>query len=76
MIYQWIETIREFLSKITLQTGEAEISVIENELPLPNNVAENFQYQVPNIIHGETITDRKSVFQGHAATVHSTEQVR
>ncbi|GFY71698.1 protein IMPACT [Trichonephila inaurata madagascariensis] len=31
--------------------------------------------ELPTVYHGETIVDRKSVFQGHAATVVSLEQV-
>lgn len=31
---------------------------------------------VPRIFHGETIADRKSIFQGHAARVENVEQVK
>lgn len=30
----------------------------------------------PEITHGEIITDRKSVFQGHAAAVRSIDEIK
>ncbi|KAG8225827.1 hypothetical protein J437_LFUL005634 [Ladona fulva] len=33
-------------------------------------------YETPPITHGEPITDRKSVFQGHSATIVTVGQVR
>lgn len=32
--------------------------------------------QCPDIVHGEPLTDRKSTFQAHAATVYSKQEVR
>lgn len=32
--------------------------------------------ELPAVIHGEVLTDRKSSFQGHVARVHSAHQVK
>lgn len=70
VIFQWIEKIRECLSEFKV-LPEPEIELLEEDVAVESIVDE-----VPTIIQGEVITDRKSVFQGHAALVHSTDQVR
>jgi hypothetical protein len=42
-------------------------------IPPPSN--EEGREQALDIVHGEPLTDRKSTFQAHVASVHSTEEV-
>ena len=75
MIFQWIEKIRECLSEFKVEPEpEEELPLLEEEINIA--AVDSFEFEIPEITHGEIITDRKSVFQGHAASVHSVEQVR
>ncbi|CAG9792389.1 unnamed protein product [Diatraea saccharalis] len=69
VIYQWVEKIREYLQSI--KTEEPEKKVV-NVTPS----VEEMHVNCPEITHGDVIVDRKSVFQGHAAVVHSLEDVK
>lgn len=69
VIFQWVETVREVLQNMT--TPEPEKKVI-NVIP----ALENLEISCPEIIHGEVIADRKSIFQGHAAKVESVSDVK
>lgn len=84
IIYQWIEKIKEILqSKFGLHATEEEEETVSKKKHKRNKqkvVQETLvvplAVQVPDIIHGEIITDRKSTFQGHVATITSVEEVR
>ncbi|KAL4716764.1 hypothetical protein ACJJTC_001920 [Scirpophaga incertulas] len=70
IIYQWVEKIREVLQNMgTPKTVDAINKVVEKI-----NISK-VTLNCPEITHGQVITDRKSTFQGHAARVHSVEDV-
>ncbi|KAF9423679.1 hypothetical protein HW555_001005 [Spodoptera exigua] len=76
VVFQWVEKIREVLQTIKPAKREANRKKDRSKSKSPPTLqptqAEN---EVPEIIHGEVIVDRKSIFQGHAAEVHSIEDV-
>ncbi|KAJ8682051.1 hypothetical protein QAD02_017843 [Eretmocerus hayati] len=76
VIYQWVERIREELQSFMANPTD-EVLPIEpwevEEIPINN---EEDTSVCPTIVHGEVILDRKSSFQGHAAVVFSSKQVR
>ncbi|XP_013147870.1 PREDICTED: protein IMPACT-like [Papilio polytes] len=70
VIYQWVEKIRETLLQI--KPKEEKVNNIQvEEIPDLTELVIN----CPVITHGEVIVDRKSSFQGHAAEVHSIDDV-
>ncbi|KAH9635289.1 hypothetical protein HF086_001945 [Spodoptera exigua] len=77
VVFQWVEKIREVLQTIKPAKREANRKKDRSKSKSPPTLqptqAEN---EVPEIIHGEVIVDRKSIFQGHAAEVHSIEDVK
>ncbi|XP_028178423.1 protein IMPACT-like [Ostrinia furnacalis] len=71
VIYQWVEAIRECLMNMKTPSPEPE-----TELELPESIDRlKLSIECPAITHGAVLTDRKSNFQGHAAEVHSIEEV-
>ncbi|XP_023247468.1 protein IMPACT-like [Copidosoma floridanum] len=75
VIFQFIEKIREeFSSSLELEDQLKDLT-ISKPIPIEND-NEDRLFECPEIIHGETMIDRKSSFQGHTATVFSVEQVR
>ncbi|KAL0810888.1 hypothetical protein ABMA28_010191 [Loxostege sticticalis] len=71
VIYQWVETIREFLQNMRAPSPEPED---KSKSPSPVDMS-RLEISCPPITHGSVLTDRKSNFQGHAAEVHSVEEV-
>lgn len=87
IIYQWIEKIKDILqSKVSLADVEEEETVCKKKQKyryhkhkqkvVQETLVVPLAVQVPEIIHGEIITDRKSTFQGHVATITSVDEVR
>lgn len=80
VLFQWIEQLRSILQaksqslteEENLEVLDASSSFVEDDQALSLDTA----YETPPVIHGEVITDRKSVFQGHVTTVFSVDQVR
>ncbi|KAJ2944856.1 hypothetical protein O0L34_g1748 [Tuta absoluta] len=72
VIYQWVEKIRETLQSIKSQETEKKIESSPVDVGLDLS---QLEINCPEITHGEVIIDRKSSFQGHAAEVHSIEDV-
>ncbi|XP_072946484.1 protein IMPACT-A-like [Epargyreus clarus] len=72
VIYQCVEKIRELLLSIKPPEVEKkkQIKPVEQEIDLTQ-----LEINCPEIIHGEVIIDRKSSFQGHAAEVHSLDDI-
>lgn len=76
ILYQWIEAAKDVLQ------GKSKHNNTENHLEDlkdiddPNTSLNIKPADVPTITNGEIITDRKSVFQGHVATVTSVNQVK
>lgn len=80
VIYQWVEKIRE--ESLNLNRPEPK-KVEDNHEDSSANLTENLEESIkienekcPEIFHGEVIVDRKSSFQGHAAQVHSVDDVK
>ncbi|XP_013186771.1 protein IMPACT [Amyelois transitella] len=71
VIYQWVEKIREVLE--TMKSPEPEKKPKPAVDPIDIS---QLEISCPPITHGEVIIDRKSSFQGHAAEVHSVEDVK
>lgn len=69
VLFQWIERLKEIISEIQSDT---EVTITD-ELP---KVERKKEFTFKNAVHGPTINDRKSVFQGHAANVSSELQVK
>ncbi|XP_011497891.1 PREDICTED: protein IMPACT-like isoform X2 [Ceratosolen solmsi marchali] len=77
VIFQWIEKIREELQSLYSKsieklTNNDYMNVKSNKLLTTSET----EITCPIISHGEVISDRKSSFQGHAAIVRSSCQVR
>ncbi|GFY48483.1 protein IMPACT [Trichonephila inaurata madagascariensis] len=79
ILYQWIVKIQDFIEELednnldTKSTRNCDSNIpVAQEIDTCNMQKE----ELPTVYHGETIVDRKSVFQGHAATVVSLEQAK
>ncbi|KAJ8708740.1 hypothetical protein PYW08_010122 [Mythimna loreyi] len=71
VVFQWVEKIREVLQAIKPPEKKEKakpraVEVLDKTL---------ININCPEITHGQVIIDRKSSFQGHAAEVHSLEDV-
>lgn len=83
ILYQWVEAAKDFLQEKSLRnTSHGSSNNVRGKVVV-DNVANSsmpkipiHDMDVPSITHGETITDRKSIFQGHAASVTSINQVK
>lgn len=75
-MFQWIDTIKDFITSLTSndRTPQEDVSEIEETNKQICELATNSKSFV--IVHGELIVDRKSTFQGHAAVVLSVDEVR
>ncbi|GFV43204.1 protein IMPACT [Trichonephila clavipes] len=79
VLYEWILKIQDFIEELennnlnpkSTRNCDSNIPVAQ-EIDTYNMLKE----ELPTVYHGETIVDRKSVFQGHAATVVSMEQAK
>ena len=82
VIFLWVECLREFLqNRTSLETSfndDAENdAMISEEIQLIEALKESrITTQCPEIVTGDTIEDRKSVFQGHTAVVKSLDEVK
>ncbi|GLV44781.1 hypothetical protein CBL_14648 [Carabus blaptoides fortunei] len=75
VLYQWAEKIREFLQNLNKINSNANKKETEEVLELQTNKQVDKKVEVPVVKHGLTIQDRKSIFQGHVAEVHSQKDV-
>jgi hypothetical protein len=84
ILFQIISWLREYFDELLEAKAELELTgrlVAENDIEIENGDAVNVvsvsppKSITPKIVHGEPLTDRKSVFVAHAALVHSVEQV-
>ena len=75
ILHLWIEKLREFLQvKIPVCTPVEEASESEPEQRFYDDI--NLEEECPEITSATPFCDRKSTFQGHAATVTRPEQVK
>merc|ERR1712004_68829 len=65
ILFLWVEKAREFFEK------QKDFTDTENAVDVIDE-----QVRGPQIVTGPTLEDRKSVFQGHAATVMSLAEVK
>ncbi|XP_052751024.1 protein IMPACT-B-like [Galleria mellonella] len=71
VIYQLVEKVRDFVRKAkSTETRKKTVTPVIKSLDKTK-----LKINCPEITHGEVIVDRKSSFQGHAAEVHSVEDV-
>lgn len=80
VIYAWAECVREHVdgwreNKKFLFSDEA-LSDEEEKNPEPRQAAEKSNVKCPEILTGECLEDRKSIFQPHFAKVTSLEEVQ
>ena len=69
ILYSWIAILKHFVeSKIEEKQAEKTKELIEEAVPDKENV--------PEIFHGEPLTDHRSTFQAHLAKVESVKQVK
>lgn len=83
IIYLWIEKVREFVEKFSVESPEEPSKILASyEDPvfsatlLEMNTKDNCDdEELPPIEHGEPIVDRLSVFQAHLSPVVTVDQV-
>ncbi|KAF9803864.1 hypothetical protein SFRURICE_013141, partial [Spodoptera frugiperda] len=76
VIFQWVEKIREVLLTIKPRKREMNRKKSRSKSKSPTeSMTSLVESACPEIIHAEVIIDRKSIFQGHAAEVHSIDDV-
>ncbi|XP_054714131.1 protein IMPACT-like [Uloborus diversus] len=87
IIYLWIEKLKDFaypMSFLHPQNTAADEVIEEDNDAEPSAALNSTEQEIleietdelPPIAHGEPITDRKSVFQAHAAKVLTVQQVK
>lgn len=84
VIHMCVEKVHEFLHERQATEDEINRGVVESKLAEQQELQESQEPQVdeedqvecPTIVSTEPFTDRKSKFQGHAAVVTSTAQVK
>ena len=70
ILYEWIEFIKEYIDgKIPTEEEKETSQVVDTPIQIS-------QVQIPTIIHGEPITDRRSTFQAHIAAVSQVSEVK
>ncbi|XP_022837657.1 protein IMPACT-like [Spodoptera litura] len=76
VVFQWVEKIREVLQTIKpKKRREVNERTKSKSPPTVSSDTSLVHSDCPEITHGEVIVDRKSIFQGHAAEVHSIDDV-
>ncbi|EFA00826.2 Protein IMPACT-B-like Protein [Tribolium castaneum] len=72
ILFQWIEKLKEIVDECSEVLSAPQPEVLNGEVEEKQVRKETFL----QVIHGDIIQDRKSVFQGHMARVHSLEETR
>lgn len=70
-----MEKVRELLQHIQVLEAPEENENQDEEREIVSLCSTSQHNVRPTVTHGTVITDRKSIFQGHAASVTSTEEV-
>ncbi|CAN7991915.1 unnamed protein product [Ixodes hexagonus] len=73
IIFDWVEIARKALLGETL--GADDVPSLVEPLALLEINSESDSTDEPEIFHGGTLEDRRSVFQAHLAEVHNLKQV-
>ena len=66
VLYSWIEFTREYLQEVATETQKIAIT----KKPISSQII------CPQIFHGDPVTERKSTFQAHIATVKDVDEVK
>ena len=76
VLFLWVEKCREFLLEGVGEEEELKEEGVggDEEVVIPVAVRSE-EVQCPDILTGPTLEDRRSVFQGHVATVVDSSQV-
>lgn len=84
ILYQWIMKIQDFIEELEDSNSNPQNGKNRNlNIPVsevidnykPDNIQKDTE-ELFTVYHGEVIVDKKSVFQGHAATITSEEQAK
>lgn len=77
ILYDWVEIVQGFLVRQERNMSELgeSLPVAVEQLTLDDAPPEVHHEDEPEIFHGETLVDRRSVFQAHLAAVTSPKQV-
>ncbi|KAJ8981294.1 hypothetical protein NQ317_004030 [Molorchus minor] len=75
IIFQWIEILKDIILSVE---GKVSTDKIITEHPALDINKEEYNEKsfIINVVHGPTIVDRKSVFQGHACNVNNENDVK
>lgn len=89
IVFLWVEQLRSFLQNRPLKApaniktisqkaaAAYDDQLVADEILLSQALEKSrIDHKCPEIVTGEVIEDRKSVFQGHTAEVKSTEEVK
>jgi hypothetical protein len=83
VVFLWVEQIRTFLQERDDNIDSYSTDLVDNDETVDTSLEENLLATAlhnsslcPKITTGGTIEDRKSVFQGHTASVKSAEDVK
>ena len=80
VVFHWVEQLRTFLQnrqEISAEDDETACDdVIAEEIQLSDALQNSRLEHVPDIVTGDVIEDRKSVFQGHTAEVKTVDEVK
>ena len=79
IVFLWVEHLRSFLqNRAPKSPANSQTTVCDADEILLSEALEKsrIDYKCPEIVTGEVIEDRKSVFQGHTAKVKSLEDVK
>ncbi|XP_039280512.1 protein IMPACT-like isoform X2 [Nilaparvata lugens] len=75
LLFLWAEAVREFVDKKRQQLSSGEAPSTSGGSGSDSDGANDKSRQF-NVVHGDSITDRKSTFQGHGALVKSVQDVQ
>merc|ERR1712156_343078 len=76
ILFLWVEKAREFFEKQKDNENAGDVTEEQVKALVVEDYADTQQVESPQIVTGPTLEDRKSVFQGHAATVMSLAEVK
>ncbi|KHN87465.1 Protein IMPACT -like protein [Toxocara canis] len=72
ILYEWIECINRYLAERSNETEPAETSIEEVRSSTDDVIIANVN--IPEIVSGDILTDRKSTFQAHLALITSENE--
>ena len=79
-MFIWAEHLRTFLverEEVTICDKYSDDAIVDDETALSEALTRSkLEHVCPDIVTGDIIEDRKSVFQGHTAVVKSLDEVR